>query len=160
MACGEFWEAAARGSKRQGILTADLEPGRQSIARRIPVGVIGIITPWNWPLILGARAIAPALATGNAVILKPDVQTPVAGGVVFARLLEQAGLPNGLFHVLPGGPATGAAVVEEPLVDMISFTGSTRAGRQVASIAGEQLNRVPVELGGNNPSIVLGGAAI
>jgi benzaldehyde dehydrogenase (NAD) len=97
---------------------------------------------------------------GNAVILKPDVQTPVAGGVVFARLLEQAGLPNGLFHVLPGGPATGAAVVEEPLVDMISFTGSTRAGRQVASIAGEQLKRVAVELGGNNPYIVLDDADI
>src|SRR5258708_6135210 len=97
---------------------------------------------------------------GNAVILKPDVQTPVAGGVVFARLLEQAGLPNGLFHVLPGGPATGAAVVEEPLVDMISFTGSTSAGRQVASIAGEQLKRVAVELGGDNPYIRLDDADI
>jgi benzaldehyde dehydrogenase (NAD) len=160
MASREFLEAAALGSQPQGILTADLEPGRQSIARRIPVGVIGIITPWNSPFILGARAIAPALAMGNAVILKPDVQTPVAGGVVFARLLEQAGLPNGLFHVLPGGPATGAAVVEEPFVDMISFTGSTRAGRQVASIAGEQLKRVVVELGGNNPYIVLDDADI
>src|SRR5260370_11567552 len=124
MACGEFWEAAARGSKRQGILTADLEPGRQSIARRIPVGVIGIITPWNSPFILGARAIAPALAMGNAVILKPDVQTPVAGGVVFARLLEQAGLPNGLFHVLPGGPATGAAVASATRSGIIIFPGS------------------------------------
>jgi delta 1-pyrroline-5-carboxylate dehydrogenase len=61
---------------------------------------------------------------GNAVILKPDVQTPIAGGVTFARLLEEAGLPDGLFHVLPGGPETGAALVKEPLIDMISFTGS------------------------------------
>jgi benzaldehyde dehydrogenase (NAD) len=92
--------------------------------------------------------IGPALAMGNAMILKPDVQTPVAGGVTFARLLEAAGLPNGLFHVLPGGPETGAALVKEPLVDMISFTGSTRAGRQVGPIAGGQLKRVSLELGG------------
>src|SRR5260221_3679109 len=160
MAFCKFLEAAALVSHPKGILTADLEPGRQSIARRIPVGVIGIITPWNSSFILGARAIAPALAMGNAVILKPDVQTPIAGGVTFARLLEEAGLPDGLFHVLPGSPETGAALVKEPRVDMISFTGSTRAGRQVASIAGEQLKRVSLELGGNNPYIVLDDADI
>jgi benzaldehyde dehydrogenase (NAD) len=160
MTAREFLEAAALGSQPQGILTADLEAGRQSIARRIPVGVVGIITPWNSPFILGARAIGPALAMGNAVILTPDVQTPVAGGVTFACLLEAAGLPNGLFHVLPGGPETGAALVKEPLVDMISFTGSTRVGRQVASIASEQLKRVSPELGGNNPYIVLDDADI
>src|SRR6202045_4809938 len=160
MAAREFLEAAALGSQPQGILTADLQAGRQSIARRIPVGVIGIITPWNSPFILGARMIGPALAMGNAVILKPDVQTPVVGGVTFARLLEAAGLPNGLFHVLPGGPETGAALVKEPLVDMISFTGSTRVGRQVGSIAGGQLKRVSLELGGNNPYIVLDDADI
>jgi benzaldehyde dehydrogenase (NAD) len=151
----EFMEAAALGSQPHGILTADLETGRQSIARRIPVGIIGVITPWNSPFILGARAIGPALAMGNAVILRPDVQTPVAGGVTFARLLEKAGLPNGLFHVLPGGPETGAALVKEPLVNMISFTGSTRVGRQVGSVASGQLKRVSLELGGNNPYIVL-----
>jgi hypothetical protein len=138
----EFMEAAALGSQPHGILTADLEAGRQSVARRIPLGVIGIITPWNSPFILGARAIGPALAMGNAVILKPDVQTPVAGGVTFARLLEKAGLPNGLFHVLPGGPETGAALVKKPLVNMISFTGSTRVGRQVGSVASGELKRL------------------
>jgi benzaldehyde dehydrogenase (NAD) len=156
----EFTEAAALGSQPHGILTADLEPGRQSVARRIPLGMVGIITPWNSPFILGARAIGPALAMGNAVILKPDVQTPVAGGVTFARLLEKAGLPNGLFHVLPGGPETGAALVKEPLINMISFTGSTRVGRQVGSIASGQLKRVSLELGGNNPYIVLDDADI
>ena len=156
----EFLEAAALGSQPQGVLTASLEAERQSIARRIPVGVVGIITPWNSPLILGARAIGPALAMGNAVLLKPDVQTPIVGGVIFARLLEEAGLPNGLFHVLPGAAETGAALVKEPLIDMISFTGSTRVGRQVGSVAGGQLKRVSLELGGNNPYIVLDDADI
>src|ERR1700730_9222535 len=160
MTAREFLEAAALGSQPQGVLTADLEAGRKSIVRRIPVGVVGIIKPWNPPFILGARMIGPALAMGNAVILKPDVQTPVAGGVTFAWLLEAAGLPNGLFHVLPGGPETGAALVKELLVDMISFNGSTRAGRQAGSIAGAQLNRVSLELGGNNPYIVLDDADI
>jgi benzaldehyde dehydrogenase (NAD) len=156
----EFLEASALGSQPQGVLTATLEAGQQSIARRIPVGVVGIITPWNSPLILGTRAVAPALALGNAVILKPDVPTPIVGGVTFARLLEAAGLPNGLFHVLPGAAETGAALVKEPLIDMISFTGSTRVGRQVGSVAGEQLKRVSLELGGNNPYIVLDDADI
>jgi benzaldehyde dehydrogenase (NAD) len=160
MAAREFLKAAALGSQPQGILTATLEGGQQSIARRIPVGVIGIITPWNSPLILGARFIGPALAMGNAVVLKPDVQTPVVGGVFFALLLEEAGLPNGLFHMLPGGPETGAALVKELLIDMISFTGSTRAGRQVGSIAGGQLKRVSLELAGNNPYIVLDDANV
>jgi benzaldehyde dehydrogenase (NAD) len=156
----EFLEAAALGSQPQGALTATLEAGFQSIARRVPLGVVGIITPWNSPMILAARAIGPALAMGNAVILKPDTKTPIAGGVVFARLLEQAGLPNGLFHVLPGGPETGTALVKERLIDMISFTGSTRVGRQVGSIASERLKRVSLELGGNNPYIVLDDADI
>src|ERR1700676_4046314 len=129
----EFLEAASLGSQPKGILTATLEGGHQSIARRIPLGVVGIITPWNSPLILGTRAVAAALAMGNAVLLKPDVQTPIVGGVVFARLLEEAGLPSGLFHVLPGAAETGAALTKEPFINMISFTGSTRVGRQVGA---------------------------
>ena len=86
----EFLEAAELGSQPRGVLTATLEDGQQSLARRIPLGVVGIITPWNSPLILAARAVAPALAMGNAVILKPDVQTPIIGGVIFARLLEKS----------------------------------------------------------------------
>src|SRR3981081_784240 len=156
----EFLEAAELGSQPQGVLTANLEVGQQSLARRIPLGVIGIITPWNSPLILAARAVAPALAMGNAVILKPDVQTPIIGGVVFARLLEKAGLPNGLFHVLPGAAETGDALVKEPAIDMISFTGSTRVGRQVGSIASGLLKRVSLELGGNNPYVVFDDANI
>jgi benzaldehyde dehydrogenase (NAD) len=156
----EFLEAAALGSQPAGVLTATLEGGHQSIARRVPLGVVGIITPWNSPLILGTRAVAPALAMGNAVLFKPDVQTPIGGGVTFARLLEAAGLPKGLFHVLPGAADTGAALVKEPLVNMISFTGSTRIGRQVGSVASGLLKRVSLELGGNNPYIVLDDADI
>ena len=156
----EFLEAATLGSQPAGSLTATLEGGHQSIARRIPLGVVGIITPWNSPLILGTRAVAPALAMANAVVLKPDVQSSIVGGVVFARLLEEAGLPKGLFHVLPGAADTGAALVKEPLVNMISFTGSTRIGRQVGSVASGLLKRVTFELGGNNPYIVLDDADI
>jgi benzaldehyde dehydrogenase (NAD) len=156
----ELLEAAALGSQPQGILTQTMETGFQSIARRIPLGVIGIITPWNSPFILGVRAIAPALAMGNAVLLKPDVQSPIIGGVAFARVLEEAGLPKGLFHVLPGAAQTGAALVREPLINMVSFTGSSRVGREVGSVAGGQLKRVSLELGGNNPFIVLDDADI
>lgn len=156
----EFLEAAALGSGPEGVVTATLDGAHQSLARRVPLGTIGIITPWNSPFILGTRAVAPALAMGNAVILKPDVQTPIIGGVVFARLFELAGLPSGLFHMLPGAAETGAALVREPLVDMISFTGSTKVGREVGSVAGQALKRVSLELGGNNPYIVLEDADI
>lgn len=150
----EIAEAAALGSAPQGMLTASTDAGTTSIARRVPLGVVGIITPWNSPFILAARAVAPALAMGNAVLLKPDLQAAVIGGVVFARLFELAGLPAGLLHVLPGAADTGAALVSDEKVDMISFTGSTKVGRQIGAIAGGQLKRVSLELGGNNPYIV------
>src|SRR3984893_16364246 len=152
----EFLEAAELGSQPRGVLTATLEDGQQSLARRIPLGVVGIITPWFWP----PRALAPALQRATGVILKPDVQTPIIGGVIFARLLEKAGLPNGLFHVLPGAAQTGDSLVKEPAINMISFTGSTRVGRQVGSKASGLLKRVSLELGGNNPYVVFDDADI
>jgi benzaldehyde dehydrogenase (NAD) len=160
MTAREVLEAAALASQPGGVLTATAEVGRQSVARRIPIGVVGIITPWNSPFLLASRAIAPALTMGNAVILKPDPQSPICGGVFFAQLLEEAGLPKGLFHVLPGGAETGDALVRDPLVNMISFTGSTKVGRQIGGIAGQMLKRVSLELGGNNPYIVLDDANI
>jgi benzaldehyde dehydrogenase (NAD) len=101
------------------------------------------------------RAVAPALATGNAVVLKPDVQTPLSGGFVIARLFEEAGLPAGLLHVAPGGPESGEALCLHPAVQMIQFTGSTAVGRRVAELAGKTLKKVSLELGGNNALIVL-----
>jgi len=128
---------------------------RLSFARRVPHGVVGIISPFNFPLILSTRAVAPALALGNAVVLKPDPQTPVTGGFILARLFEAAGLPPGLLHVLPGGVAAGEALITDPDVKMISFTGSTAAGRRVGELASKHLKKVTLELGGKNSTIVL-----
>jgi benzaldehyde dehydrogenase (NAD) len=155
MTTREILEVASHGSEPSGFITASEVPGRHSIARRVPVGVVGVITPWNSPFLLASRAVAPALATGNAVLLKPDPQSPICGGVFFAEIFEAAGLPKGLLHVLPGGAETGDALVKNPLVKMIRFTGSSKVGRQVGSIAGGLLKRVSLELGGNNPFIVL-----
>lgn len=152
---GELHEAAALPSRTTGQVLPTRVPGRTSIARRVPLGVVAVITPWNAPLVLGMRTVAPALALGNAVVLKPDPRTAVSGGVTIARIFEQAGLPDGLLSVLPGGAAIGDALVRDPRVAMISFTGSTRIGRQIGAIAGEQLKRVALELGGNNAFVVL-----
>jgi benzaldehyde dehydrogenase (NAD) len=152
---GELWEAAALPTQPWGHLLPSSEPGRESIARRVPLGVVGVISPWNFPQILSVRAVAPALALGNAVILKPDVQTPVSGGILVARLFEEAGLPDGLLHVLPGDAEAGSALAEDSNVAMIAFTGSTAVGRLVGAAAGRTLKRVSLELGGNNALIVL-----
>ena len=156
----ELWEAAALPTQPWGQLLPSSEPGRESIARRVPLGVVGVIAPWNFPQILSMRAVAPALALGNAVILKPDPQTAVSGGLLIARLFEEAGLPDGLLHVLPGGAEPGAALAEDPNVAMISFTGSTAVGRAVGAAAGRALKRVSLELGGNNALIILDDADI
>ncbi|AJA17119.1 benzaldehyde dehydrogenase (plasmid) [Pseudomonas putida S12] len=130
-------------------------PGRLSLARRRPLGVVGVISPFNFPLCLAMRAVAPALALGNAVVLKPDPRTAVCGGFVVARLFELAGLPAGVLHVLPGDGAAGAALTADPNVAMIQFTGSTAAGRKVGEAAGRHLKKVSLELGGKNSLIVL-----
>jgi acyl-CoA reductase-like NAD-dependent aldehyde dehydrogenase len=110
---GELWEAAALPTQPWGHLLPTSEAGRQSIAKRVPLGVVGVISPWNFPQILSVRAVAPALAPGNAVVLKPDVQTAVSGGVLIARLFELAGLPQGVLHVLAGVTPLMAAFREE-----------------------------------------------
>jgi benzaldehyde dehydrogenase (NAD) len=150
----ECYEAAALASAPYGELLRSALP-RLSMARRVPVGVVGVISPFNVPTILGIRAVAPALALGNAVLLKPDPRTAVSGGALFAALFEEAGLPSGLLHVLPGAAEVGGALVTEPLVRAVSFTGSTRAGRAVATLAGQHLKRVHLELGGNSALLVL-----
>ena len=121
------------------------------MVRRVPVGVVGAITPWNSPSVLGMRVVAPALALGNAVVLKPDPQTPVCGGAVFAAIFREAGLPDGLLQIVIGDAEAGEALVTDPNVDMVSFTGSTEVGRRVGALAGGLLKKVSLELGGNNP---------
>ncbi len=131
------------------------QPGRMSFARRVPMGVVGVISPFNFPLLLAMRSLAPALAAGNAVILKPDPQTPATGGMFLASAFEEAGLPAGVLHVLPGGADVGEALCTHPLVNMIAFTGSTPAGRKVGEVCGRHLKKVALELGGKNPLIVM-----
>src|SRR5690606_527154 len=116
---------------------------------------VGVISPFNFPGILSMRSVAPALAVGNAVVLKPDPRTPISGGLALAELLAEAGLPDGLLTVLPGGAEVGQALVAHPDVPCISFTGSTPAGRKIAEAAAPLLKRVHLELGGNNALLVL-----
>ena len=101
------------------------------------------------------RVVAPALALGNAVVLKPDPQTPVIGGAMFEAVFREAGLPDGLLQIVVGGADVGEALVTDPNVGMVSFTGSTAAGRRVGELAGARLKKVSLELGGNNAFIVL-----
>jgi benzaldehyde dehydrogenase (NAD) len=157
VAAQECYEAAALASHPLGEILPSALP-RLSLARRSPVGVVGVIAPFNFPLILAIRAVAPALAVGNAVVLKPDPRTAVGGGFAIAALLREAGLPDGVLHVLPGAAAVGAALVEDPLVRVIAFTGSTEAGRKVGELAGRHLKRAHLELGGNSALVVLADA--
>ncbi len=147
-------QAAGLLSQPHGLVLPS-EAGRLSYARRLPHGVVGVISPFNFPLVLSLRSVAPALAAGNAVVLKPDPQTPVSGGFIIARLFEAAGLPKGLLQVLPGTAVAGEALCRDPHVRMIAFTGSTAAGRKVAEVAGRHLKKVALELGGKNSLIVL-----
>jgi benzaldehyde dehydrogenase (NAD) len=152
---GQLEMAAALIAHPLGHVLPSLTPGRTSTARRVPIGVVGVITPWNFPYVLAMRSVGPALALGNAVVLKCDPNTPVTGGVVIARIFEEAGLPDGVLHVLPGGAEVGQALTEDPLVRMISFTGSTATGRKVGASGGATLKRLVLELGGNSPLVVL-----
>jgi benzaldehyde dehydrogenase (NAD) len=159
MAAGICFEAAALPTHPLGEVLSTGEP-RWSLARRVPAGVVSVISPFNFPLILAIRSVAPALALGNAVLLKPDLRTAVCGGVSILRVFEEAGLPEGLLHLLPGDAAVGAAVVDAPEVSVVSFTGSTAAGRKVGEAAARSLKRVHLELGGNNALVVLPGADV
>jgi benzaldehyde dehydrogenase (NAD) len=155
MATGELYHSAALLTQPIGQIlpSADLE--RMSLARRVPVGVVSVITPWNVPLVLSMRSVAPALALGNAVVLKPDPQTPVCGGYLLARIFEEAGLPAGLLSVLPGGAEVGEALVTAAAVRLVTFTGSSLVGRRVGELAGRNLKKVSLELGGNSPMLIL-----
>ncbi|GAA2905810.1 benzaldehyde dehydrogenase (NAD) [Microbacterium keratanolyticum] len=154
----ELREAAGLVTMSQGDILPVEDPTTIGIARRIPVGVVGVIAPWNAPFMLAMRSVAPAIALGNAVIVKPDVKTALSGGAVIAEIFERAGLPAGVLHILPGGPDTGEAVVRSPHTNVISFTGSSAAGKRVGEVAGGLLKRVILELGGNNAFIVMADA--
>jgi benzaldehyde dehydrogenase (NAD) len=150
----EALNAATMPSQAVGSLMPSAQLGRLSMVRRVPLGVVGAITPWNSPTVLGMRVACPALALGNAVVLKPDPQTPVTGGAIIAALFAEAGLPEGLLQIVVGGADIGEALVTDRSVTMVSFTGSTNTGRRVAELAGRSLKKVSLELGGNNAFLV------
>lgn len=135
------------------------EYGKMALVVNKPLGVVGVISPWNFPLLLSLRGLAFALAAGNTVVLKPSEETPVSGGVMIAEIFEAAGVPKGVLNVVPCSRDhvvdVGDELVSNPEVQAISFTGSTLVGKQIAAKAGGLLKKVCLELGGKDPLIVL-----
>ncbi len=157
----ELYEAAALASRATGEIVPSANTGKLNIVQRIPVGVVAVITPWNFPFILGFRAVAPALALGNTVVLKPASLTPICGGQLFGELFEAAGAPAGIINVITGsGPEVGEPLASHPDVNMIHLTGSTEVGVRMAEIAAHSLKKVSLELGGNNALVVLDDADV
>lgn len=151
-------EAASFCHRAAGRILPIDEPGKESRAYRQPVGVIGVISPWNFPAYLANRSVAPALALGNSVVLKPAHDTPITGGLLLAKVYEEAGVPPGVLNVVVGSSSEiGDAFVLHPIPSLISFTGSTPVGQHIASLAmrGPRIKRVALELGGNSPFVVL-----
>lgn len=151
-------EAAVLPFMLEGKIMPEDIPGKESRVYRQPIGVVGLISPWNFPFQLTMRTLAPALALGNAVVVKPASDTIITGGLFAARLFEEAGLPQGLLSVLPGsGSEIGSALMEHPIPGVISFTGSTPVGRTVAKTALDSkiIKNLELELGGNGPLVVL-----
>lgn len=149
------------GATLEALKNFDLEEstGKNKVVFE-PIGVVALITPWNWPMNQICAKVAPAIAAGNCVILKPSEQTPGCAHI-FAEVLAAAGVPAGVFNLVQGdGPGVGEALSRHPDIDMISFTGSTRAGIQVAKNAADTVKRVHQELGGKSPNIILPGTPL
>lgn len=154
-------DAAVAASRAVGEIVPSAVPGKLNIVERIPVGVVAVITPWNFPLVLSSYTIGPALALGNTVVLKPSPLTPLSGGTLLAELFHEAGLPAGVLNVVTGAPVEiGRALVADANVDMVHFTGSTAVGREIAVAAAQSLKKVTLEMGGNNAFVVLDDADV
>ncbi|MCL4684408.1 aldehyde dehydrogenase family protein [Myxococcota bacterium] len=156
-------EAAGMPARARGGIMSSDTPGKQNFVYRQPLGVVGVISPWNFPLHLSQRSVAPAIALGNAVVIKPASDTPITGGLLLGHVFEEAGLPAGVLSVVIGpGSAIGDDFVAHPVPSLISFTGSTPVGKNVARIAtgGRFLKKVALELGGNCPFVVLDDADV
>lgn len=150
-----FADLAARYEFEQVMPRASFPSLGQSVVRREPIGVVGAIAPWNFPLLLGLWKIAPALAAGNSVVVKPDEHTPLST-LEFARIAEECGLPKGVLNVVPGwGPDAGSRLASHPDVGKVGFTGSTDVGREVMRLAAGTVKDVTLELGGKSPALVL-----
>jgi acyl-CoA reductase-like NAD-dependent aldehyde dehydrogenase len=152
-------EAAAAITRPVGELLATSIPGACSMARRVPFGVVGAISPWNAPLVLGIRSIAIPLAAGNTVVMKPSEDAPITCGLLLADVLAEAGLPAGVLNVVTNDLADAgevvAALIADPRVRMVNLTGSTSVGRIIGVQAAQHLKPAVLELGGKNPLIIL-----
>ncbi|EOQ88637.1 putative aminobutyraldehyde dehydrogenase [Leptospira yanagawae serovar Saopaulo str. Sao Paulo = ATCC 700523] len=146
-----FFATAARDV--HGSRANEYQPGYTSILRREPVGVVGQIAPWNYPLLMAVWKFGPALAAGCTIILKPAPGTPITT-LMLADLTKKAGIPDGVINIVTGGNATGQAIVDHPLVRMVSLTGSTGTGKNIMKSASDSLKRVHLELGGKAPLVV------
>ncbi|MFN8175896.1 MAG: aldehyde dehydrogenase family protein [Solirubrobacteraceae bacterium] len=147
--------AQFRGQRKLAEQIAWREEIGNSIVLREPVGVVGAITPWNFPLQQISTKVAPAMAAGCTVVVKPSEMTPLTA-FLLADAIEEAGLPAGVFNLVSGtGPVTGEALASHPEIDVVSFTGSTRAGRRVSELAAQSVKSVTVELGGKSPNVIL-----
>ncbi|MEW8972165.1 aldehyde dehydrogenase family protein [Mesobacillus jeotgali] len=154
-------ESASFPLRMDGKMVPSLVPGKENRVYRKPLGVVGVISPFNFPMYLSMRSVAPALAVGNGVVLKPDEQTAMSGGTVIAKIFEEAGLPKGLLNVTVADIGEiGDSFVENPIPRMISFTGSTGVGRHIGALCGKNIKKVALELGGNNALVVLKDANI
>lgn len=154
-------ESASFPARVHGRILPSNVPGKENRVYREPLGVVGVISPWNFPFHLTQRSVAPALALGNAIVIKPASDTPVTGGLLAARIFEEAGVPKGVISVVVGaGAQIGDAFVEHHIPKFISFTGSTPVGLNIGRIAsgGRYLKHVALELGGNSPFVVLADA--
>lgn len=156
-AADEYEYCAALAQTLDGA-TRDTPLGAFAYTRRGPLGVVAAITPFNFPLILSSSKLAPALAAGNTVVHKPADDAPLSA-LYMARLLQEAGIPDGVVNVVTGsGPVAGEALLRNPGIDKLAFTGSTAVGRHAASVAGEALKPVTMELGGNAAHVVFADA--
>jgi betaine-aldehyde dehydrogenase len=145
--------------RQEGVATGEYVGGYTSMIRREPIGVVGAITPWNYPFMMAIWKLGPALAAGNAVVIKPAPNTPITT-IELAKIALETGLPAGLINVVTGGAEVGEAICTHPDIGMISFTGSTRTGRRIAELASPMVKRVTLELGGKAPFIVFADADI
>lgn len=153
--CFEYYAGAIN---KVGGQTVPVAAAGLSLTFREPIGVCGLIAPWNFPLVITAWKVAPALAMGNTIVLKPASQTPLTA-LRLAELALAAGIPPGVFNVIPGsGTVVGQALIQHPLVRKVSFTGSTEVGSQVMRLAADDIKRVTLELGGKSANIVFADA--
>ncbi|MGW6735140.1 aldehyde dehydrogenase family protein [Streptomyces sp. NPDC055013] len=158
----EFLREAVHLSLRpEGKIIPSPIDGKENRVYRVPVGVVGVISPFNFPFLLSIKSVAPALALGNGVVLKPHQNTPICGGSLVAKIFEDAGLPAGLLNVVITDIAEiGDAFIEHPVPKVISFTGSDKVGRHVATVCASLFKRSVLELGGNSALVVLDDADI